>query len=195
MRVLLRIFCLFFIVAAASTAFANNLSGIVKITALADDDIGVTGVQFQLDGVNLGPEILAYPFTLNWNSSTVADGIHTISVVARDAAGNRGSSLTTIFVQNSVSTNVAAASNGATAIASSTFSSGFAAGGAINGDRKGSGWGGGGGWNDATLSAFPDWLEVDFVSPQSINEIDVFTLQDNFSSPATPFLGQTFSQY
>src|SRR5204862_366912 len=59
-------------------------------------------------------------------------------------------------------TNVALASNGATAIGSTTYSSGYAASGAINGDRRGQNWGNGGGWNDATSNTYPDWLEIDF---------------------------------
>ena len=42
--------------------------------------------------------------------------------------------------------NVALASNGATASASSTFSNGHSASGAIDGDRRGLNWGSGGGW-------------------------------------------------
>ncbi len=91
--------------------------------------------------------------------------------------------------------NVAAAANGATASASSSFNSGYAPGGAINGDRRGSAWGNGGGWNDATANGFPDWLEVDFAGAQTINEVDVFTVQDSYQAPVDPTLSTTFSQY
>lgn len=93
------------------------------------------------------------------------------------------------------SINVALAANGATATASSTSASGYAASGAINGDRKGLNWGTGGGWNDATENTFPDWLQVDFDGAQTIQEIDVFTLQDDYASPATPTPTMTFSLY
>jgi len=92
-------------------------------------------------------------------------------------------------------TNVALASNGAVATASSTFSGGYAAAGANNGDRAGQQWSAGGGWNDGTPSAFPDWLEIQFNGQQTIDEIDVFTVQDNFSSPSTPTQSMTFTQY
>src|SRR5262245_29387350 len=81
------------------------------------------------------------------------------------------------------STNVAAASNGGTAIASSTYASGFDASGTINGDRKGQSWGNGGGWNDATPGSWPDWLEVDFAGATTIDEVDVFSVQDNYTAP------------
>ena len=93
------------------------------------------------------------------------------------------------------STNVALTSNGATASASSTYNSSYPASAMINGDRKGVNWANGGGWNDNTSSSYPDWAEVDFSGSKTINEIDVFTLQDNYSSPSDPTTGMTFSLY
>ena len=91
------------------------------------------------------------------------------------------------------STNVALASNGATATASSTYS-GFAASGAINGDRKGLfGWQNGY-WSTAS-SGFPAWLEVQFNGSKTITEIDVVTLQDNYNAPIEPTESMTFSGY
>src|SRR5215467_8311253 len=91
--------------------------------------------------------------------------------------------------------NVALASNGATASASSTFSASYPASATIDGVRKGLNWGAGGGWNDGTNGTWPDWLEVDFPSTKTVSEVDVFTLQDNFSSPSDPTLTMTFSSY
>jgi len=56
-------------------------------------------------------------------------------------------------------------------------------------------WGTGSGWNDATSGQWPDWLEVDFAGAQTIDEIDVFSVQDNYQAPSTPTLGQTFTLY
>jgi F5/8 type C domain-containing protein len=54
---------------------------------------------------------------------------------------------------------------------------------AIDSDRKGSGWGQGtGGWNDGTRGGYDDWLEVDFPTTQSIDEIDVYTLQNGWKT-------------
>ncbi|HEX8919947.1 MAG TPA: LamG-like jellyroll fold domain-containing protein [Pyrinomonadaceae bacterium] len=91
--------------------------------------------------------------------------------------------------------NVALASNGATATASSLYNSGFPASSVINGDRKGAVWGSGGGWNDATPNSWPDWVEVDLPTTKSINEIDVFTIQDNYTNPVEPTETQTFTVY
>jgi hypothetical protein len=93
--------------------------------------------------------------------------------------------------------NVAARSNGGVASASSTYSAccDFGTAGANNGDRKGLNWGSGGGWNDATSGSYPDWLQITFSGVQSIGEIDVFTVQDNFSAPVDPTSSMTFTQY
>jgi hypothetical protein len=45
------------------------------------------------------------------------------------------------------------------------------------------------------LDAYPDWLEVDFNGAQTINEIDVFTCQDDYAAPSEPTLAQTFTIY
>ena len=66
------------------------ISGIVTILANATDDVGVVGVQFKLNGLNLGSEFTAAPYTLSWNTTTVANGCYTLSAVARDAAGSQG---------------------------------------------------------------------------------------------------------
>ena len=100
-----------------------------------------------------------------------------------------------VTVNGTGAINVALASNGATALASSTYSSGYAPAGTINGDRKGLSWGAGGGWNDATSGTFPDWLEIDFNGAKTINEVDVFSVQDNYQAPSEPTPTMTFSLY
>jgi hypothetical protein len=96
-------------------------------------------------------------------------------------------------------TNFALASNGGVATASSTLDSGRLPSAANNGDRKGIHWGSdpstGSGWHDATSSAYPDWLQIDFNGTHSINEIDVFSVQDNYANPIDPTLSTTFSAY
>lgn len=93
--------------------------------------------------------------------------------------------------------NVASAAQGASASASSVYPNNgtYAAASAINGDRRGMNWGAGGGWNDATPDAYPDWLQVNFAGAKSIDEIDVFTCQDNYANPVEPTETQTFSVY
>jgi hypothetical protein len=73
----------------APTAGAT-VSDAVSVSANAADNVGVAAVQFILDGGNLGPEDTTAPYTLSWDTQTVANGTHTLSAVARDAAGNSG---------------------------------------------------------------------------------------------------------
>jgi hypothetical protein len=82
-------------------------------------------------------------------------------------------------------TNVALASYGATATASSTISANFPASGVINGEHNGNDWGAGGGWNDATRSVFPDHVEVNFNVVQAISVIDVYTLKNQPNNGST----------
>ena len=67
------------------------------------DDVGVGGVQFQLNGQTIGSEQLVntpyqpadsrnwdlmHKYTLYWNSGAVSNGSYLLTAVARDAAGN-----------------------------------------------------------------------------------------------------------
>jgi hypothetical protein len=60
----------------------------VQVTADASDNVGVAGVQFKLDAANLGSEVTVPPYTISWNTRSAANGSHTLTAVARDAAGN-----------------------------------------------------------------------------------------------------------
>src|SRR2546422_3521837 len=60
----------------------------ITLSASATDDIGIVGVQFKVDGSNLGAEVTTAPYTMSWNTATAAIGAHTLTAVARDAAGN-----------------------------------------------------------------------------------------------------------
>jgi hypothetical protein len=78
-------------VAITTPASGVNVSGTVTVSASADDNVAVVGVQFQLDGQNLGGEVTVPPFTIQWNTSSVS-GSHTLTAIARDAAGNKKTS-------------------------------------------------------------------------------------------------------
>jgi len=112
-----------------------------------------------------------------------------IRVVVNAGADNAYSRM--VEVEAWTPTNFALASNGGTAVASSTYGTNVAAN-ANNGDRKGTS---GVVWMDSSLSSFPDWVEVDFDGSKTINEIDVVTRQDDLNNPVEPSLSQTFSLY
>ncbi len=83
---------------------AGPVAGTVTVAAIASDTVGVVGVQFKLDGVNLGAEILTPPYQRTWDTTTVIDGPHTLSAEARDAANNVGVASVAVSVANTVST-------------------------------------------------------------------------------------------
>jgi len=80
-------------VSISSPADGAIVSGTITVSAAASDNVGVAGVQFKLDGADLGAEDTTTPYVVTWDISLVANGSHTLSAVARDAAGNTGSSL------------------------------------------------------------------------------------------------------
>jgi hypothetical protein len=92
-------------------------------------------------------------------------------------------------------TNVALASNGATATASSSYGPGFPVRAVIDNERAGRNWTAGGGWADATIDAYPDWAQVSFSGMKSIDRVVVYTLQDNYTAPVEPDDTMTFSAY
>ena len=77
-----------------------TVTGSVTLTATATDNVGVAGVQFQLDGKALGSEDVSAPYAMTWSSKGVTNGSHTLSAVARDAAGNKSTSSVAVKVAN-----------------------------------------------------------------------------------------------
>ncbi len=75
-------------VSLTSPSSGATLSGTVTVTAGASDNVGVVGVQFRLDGAALGAEDTTAPYAVPWNTTTAGNGPHTLTAVARDAAGN-----------------------------------------------------------------------------------------------------------
>src|SRR5207247_2267053 len=71
--------------------------------AEAFDNVGVVGVQFKLDSANLGVEDTSAPFSLSWNTTLASNGPHSLTAVARDAAGHTTTSAAvSVTVDNAV---------------------------------------------------------------------------------------------
>ncbi|HEY7090888.1 MAG TPA: N,N-dimethylformamidase beta subunit family domain-containing protein, partial [Tepidisphaeraceae bacterium] len=62
-------------------------SGNVVLNAVANDNIGIATVQFQLDGINIGAPATTAPYHILWNSQSVVDGTYNITAVATDLSG------------------------------------------------------------------------------------------------------------
>jgi len=76
-------------VALTAPASMATVSGsAVILTATASDNVGVAGVQFRVNGLNLGSEVTAPPYRISWYTLSTPNGTHTLTAVARDAAGN-----------------------------------------------------------------------------------------------------------
>jgi len=63
----------------------------------------VVSVQFRVDGVALGSADATAPYSVSLDTTTLAEGPHTITAEARDAANNVGSASGVVTVRNSVS--------------------------------------------------------------------------------------------
>ncbi|MGH8564029.1 MAG: galactose oxidase-like domain-containing protein [Gammaproteobacteria bacterium] len=64
----------------------------VTVAATVSDNVGVAGVQFKVHGTKLGAEDTTSPYSVAWNTTTATNGAHTLTGVARDAAGNTATS-------------------------------------------------------------------------------------------------------
>ena len=69
-----------------SPASGSTVSGTVPVSASVSivGALTVGGVQFKLDGANLGAEDTSAPYSVSWNTAGVSNGTHTLSAVARD---------------------------------------------------------------------------------------------------------------
>ena len=105
-------------VSLTGPANGAKVSGTVSLSANASDNVGVSGVKFLVDGAPVGVEDTTSPYGVSWNTTLVSNGTHTLTAVARDAAGNSTTSSTrTVTVANpditAPSVSLAAPNNGA----------------------------------------------------------------------------------
>jgi hypothetical protein len=91
-------------VSMTAPASGATVSGSTTVSATASDNAGVAGVQFKLDGLNLGTEDTIAPYSISWSTTGATNGSHTLTAVARDTAGNRTTSAgVTATVSNGIS--------------------------------------------------------------------------------------------
>ena len=86
-------------VAITSPSSGATVSKTVGVNVSASDNVGVTMTKYLVDGGIVGD--FSPPSTnLSWDSTTVSNGSHMISVVAYDAAGNSSQSTVQVNVAN-----------------------------------------------------------------------------------------------
>ena len=79
-------------VAISSPLAGALIAGSAAVTAAAFDGVAVATVQFRLDGAALGAPDFSPPYAAVWNTALSADGAHSLTAVAWDAAGNASTS-------------------------------------------------------------------------------------------------------
>jgi len=90
-----------------SPASGATVSGIVEVAASATDAVGVTKVEFLLDGALQATDTTS-PYSWSWATAASANGSHTLVAKAYDAAGNVGTSPTvSVTVRNDTTAPVA----------------------------------------------------------------------------------------
>lgn len=81
---------------APTVTFISPQSGAIVPTgnilrARALDDFAVTGVRFFVGAEEIAPAAVIAPYWSSWDTRTIAEGVHTLTARATDAAGNVGS--------------------------------------------------------------------------------------------------------
>lgn len=87
--------------APTATASESGTAGTITLSATANDNVGVTRVDFLVDNVVKGSDTTA-PYSLTLDSKTLTNGSHTLVARAYDAAGNSGASTAVTFSINNV---------------------------------------------------------------------------------------------
>ena len=113
-------------VSITAPAAGATVSATVTVSATASSTVGIASVQFQVDGANVGAAVTVAPYNFSWNTTTVANGNHTLTAVAKDTAGNTTTSAgVTVNVNNVVAkptVSITAPTAGATVSATVTVS-------------------------------------------------------------------------
>jgi hypothetical protein len=88
-------------VSITSPSASSIVSGTIQVKANASDNVAVTLVSLSVNGTLVTTSTTA-PYSLPWNSSSLPNGSHTLTITAKDGAGNTKSA--SIQVTNSNTT-------------------------------------------------------------------------------------------
>ncbi|BBJ22708.1 fibronectin type III domain-containing protein [Candidatus Nitrotoga sp. AM1P] len=179
-------------VPAGLTATAVSSTQINLSWAASTDNVGVTGYKVYRGGTLVGS-----PATTSFaDTGLTASTSYSYTLAACDAANNCSAQSNPVSATTMTATasshNIALASVGAVASASSTHSSAYPVGAVNDNQRTGATWTKGGGWNDATFNTQPDWVQINFNGTQTIDRVVVYTLQDNYINGIEPTDTLTF---
>jgi hypothetical protein len=169
-----------------ATVSGNGPTGGVNFTDSGSTIAGCSGIALNQSG------------TAVCSTNSLTAGTHNIAAQYGGDVANAGSSSSALIQMVSTvpgSTNVALASAGALATASSTYQSGYPVSAINNNERKGAVWGSNGGWADGTPGTFPDWVQIAFNGNKTIDRVVVYSVQDNYNSPVEPGDSLTFHDW
>lgn len=94
-------------VSILTPANGASVSGTVSVLVSATDNVKVTSVTLSVDGSAKSSSTTA-PFTNVWNSGTVPNGTHTLTVTAKDSKGNSSSKSIQVSVNNATAGDITA---------------------------------------------------------------------------------------
>ncbi len=86
-------------VSLTSPANGATIVGTTTVTATASDDVAVDYVAFSVDGGSWTNDYSS-PYSWSWDSTTVGDGSHTLTVRAYDTSGNYADDSVSVTVDN-----------------------------------------------------------------------------------------------
>lgn len=86
-------------VTITNPAAGTTVSGMVSVTAVATDNVGVTQVEFYIDDV-LKSTDTSSPYSWNWDTTAYSDANHDVKAIAYDAAENTDTDINTVTVDN-----------------------------------------------------------------------------------------------
>lgn len=88
-------------VSMTAPANGSTVSGTITLSATASDPNGVAGVTFLVDGTATGSEVTTSPYSMQYNTTALANGSHTFAARARNTAGaTTTSTAVTVTVSN-----------------------------------------------------------------------------------------------
>jgi hypothetical protein len=82
--------------APTATASESGTTGTITLSATATDNVGVTKVEFYIDGALVGSDTTS-PYSITYNSANLTNATHSLVAKAYDAAGNIGTSTAVSF--------------------------------------------------------------------------------------------------
>jgi reprolysin-like metallo-peptidase family M12B/Big-like domain-containing protein len=179
--------------ATVSQGSGPNQIDVLRNDSSLPDGGEALSIQSVTQGTHGAVAIINDGASLTYDPDNGYSGSDSFTYVLSDGNGGTAVANVAITIDSvAVRTNYALAGNGGAVLASSTHPSNlFPALSVINGNRTGATWGtSSGGWNDGTRNAYPDILEIVLpgVSGKTIDEINVFTLQNNWTTAGEPTL-------